>query len=215
MIHVIIVDDHSLIRLGIKAALMSNCSDICIMGEAGDGKSLFHLLETTRPDIILLDIFLPDTNGIEIARRLRKEYPEIKILIISGENTVGIIQELLEIEIDGFISKRLCTGEETVEAIRSIMSGMEYFGTDIASIIYKIYISKKDVSKVAIEFTQREKEIIGLCRIGLQSKEIASRINVSSRTVDTHKKNIFKKLGINNTLEMVQYAIKHGIISLQ
>ena len=215
MVNVIIVDDHGLIRLGIKAALMSNCSDICIMGEAGDGKSLFHLLETTRPDIILLDIFLPDTNGIEIARRLRKEYPEIKILIISGENTTDVIQELLTVGIDGFISKQLCTGKETVKAIHTIMNGMEYFGTDIASIIYNIYISKKNVSKGMIEFTQREKEIIDLCSIGLQSKEIANRINVSSRTVDTHKKNIFKKLGINNTLEMVQYAIKHGIISLQ
>ena len=214
MIHVIIVDDHSLIRLGIRSALTSSCSDICVMGEADNGESLFHLLETTKPDIILLDIFLPDTNGIEITRRLRKEYPEIKILIISGENTIGVIQELVKVGIDGFISKQLCTGEETAEAIRSIMSGMEYFGKDIASIIYNIYISKTHTQKGIIELTPREKEIIDLCSAGLQSKEIGSRINVSSRTVDTHKKNIFKKLGINSTLEMVQYALEYGIISL-
>jgi len=212
MTNVIIVDDHSLFRLGLRAALTSSCSDICIIGEADSGKALFLLLESKKPDIILLDIILPDMNGIAIARRLRKEYPLVKILIISSENTMGIIHELLETEINGFISKQLCAGEEPVEAIRAIMNGMDYFGRDIASIIYNIYISKKKITESTSEFTQREKEIIDLCRTGLQSKEIANRLNISSRTVDTHKNNIFKKLGINNTLEMVQYAIEHGII---
>ena len=214
MTRVIIVDDHTLIRMGIKGTLSSKCPDICVVGEAADGKSLFRLLETTPADLILLDIVLPDMNGIEIARILRSNYQKIKILVISVENTSNTIQQLLEIGIDGFISKRQCTGEELPEAIRNVMSGMEYFGRDIASIIYSIYVSKRETATATVEFSEREREIIHLCRNGFQSKEIGDQLHISPRTVETHKKNIFKKLGINNSLEMVQYALKKGIIQI-
>lgn len=214
MTNIILVDDHSLFRLGIKSALDNKYSDICIAGEAADGETLFDLLQTTTADMVLLDIFLPDMSGVEIARRLRQEYPQIKILVISIENTTDMIQVLLEIGIDGFISKQQGTGEELADAIRTIMGGMEYFGKDIASMIYNIYVSKRKSTGIMIEFTEREREIINLCRDGLQSKEIADRLCISPRTVDTHKNNIFKKLGINSTLEMVRYALQHGIISM-
>jgi DNA-binding NarL/FixJ family response regulator len=213
MTNIIIVDDHNLIRLGIKSSLKAKHSDICIVGEAGDGKSLFQLLETTQADIVLLDISLPDMSGMDIASRLRNEYPYIKILIVSVENTLSIIEDLLRIGIDGFISKQQATGEELSQAIHSIMDGLEYFGRDITSILYKIYISKKKITTAKLEFSERELDIITLCREGLQSKEIAKHLNISPRTVDTHKNNIFKKLGINSTLEMVLYAMENGIIN--
>lgn len=215
MIRVILVDDHALFRLGVKSAIMNGHTDIGIVGEADSGTALFRLLETTTPDIILLDILLPDMNGTVIARRLRKEYPAIKILAISAENTAKTVQEMLEIGIEGFISKRQGGVDEIVEAIRTIMNGYEYFGHDIAAIIYKIYVSKKQTADVTPEFTDREREVIGLCRDGLLSKQIAERLCISSRTVDNHKNNIFRKLGINNTMEMVQYALKHGIIRIE
>jgi len=214
MVNVIIVDDHALFRLGIKGILESSCPDIYIAGEAPDGKTLFQLLLTTSVDVILLDIGLPDMNGIEIARRLREDYPQIKILIVSVENNADTVQKLLEIGIEGFISKQQTSKSELPEAIYSIMNGMEYFGRDIASIIYNVYISKKKTTKMTSEFTEREQQIIELCRLGLQSKEVADRLNISFRTVDVHKKNIFRKLGINNTMEMVQYALQNGIIQM-
>ena len=215
MIDVILVDDHALFRLGVKGALTGRYPDIRVTGEADSGKALFHLLELIRADIILLDIVLPDMNGVEIARRLRKDYPEIKILAFSAENTEEVVRTLMDIGIDGFISKRQSSANEPAEAIRSIMNGLKYFGKDIAAIIYNIYVSKKKTAEVTPEFTEREKEIIYLCREGLQGKQIADRLNISPRTVDTHKNNIFKKLGINNTMEMVQYALKQGIISIE
>ena len=215
MINAVLVDDHALFRLGIKSAITSDYDDICIVGEADCGSALFRLLEIVTPDIILLDIILPDTTGIEIARRLRKEKPGIKILAISSENTTDVVQAMINIGIEGFISKRQGSPGNIAEAIRSIMDGYEYFGSDISSIIYKIYVSKKKTADVTPEFTEREKEIIILCRNGLLSKEIAARLNISPRTVDNHKANIFKKLGINNTLEMVQYATKNGIIRME
>ena len=215
MINAILVDDHALFRLGVKSAITSEHKDICIVGEADCGSALFQLLETVTPDIILLDIILPDITGVEIARRLREKKPEIKILAISAENTTGVVQAMINIGIEGFISKRQGSSNDIAKAIRTIMDGFEYFGSDISSIIYKIYVSKKKTAEVSPEFTEREKEIILLCRDGFLSKEIAVRLNISPRTVENHKSNIFKKLNINNTLEMVQYATMNGIIRME
>jgi DNA-binding NarL/FixJ family response regulator len=215
MTNTILVDDHALFRLGIKSAIMSGHSDICIVGEADSGAELFRLLKTILPDIILLDILLPDMTGIDIARRVRREYPDIKILAISAENTADVVQAMLDIGVEGFISKRQGGADEIAQAIRAIMNGFEYFGNDISAIIYKIYVAKKHTAEVTPEFTEREKEVIELCREGLLSKQIADRLYISPRTVDNHKNNIFRKLGINTTMEMVQYALKHGIIRME
>ena len=215
MVNAILVDDHALFRLGVKMALTSGHADINIIGEADCGRELFRLLETVTPDIILLDIILPDTTGIEIAKKLRKEKPGIKILAISAENTSDVVKKMLDIGIEGFISKRKGSADEIAKAIRTIMNGHQYYGDDISVIIYKVYVSKKKTAEVTSEFTEREKEIIEFCRAGLLSKEIARKLDISSRTVDNHKSNIFKKLGINNTIEMVQYAIKNGIIRVE
>ena len=215
MINVILVDDHALFRLGVKGALEGKCPDVCIVGEADSGEALFRLLETTTADILLLDICLPDMSGIEIALRLRKHYPVMKILAVSAENTADVVRALLDAGINGFVSKRQSSPDELAEAIHSIMDGLEYFGKDIAAIIYSIYVSKKKTTEVTPEFTEREREIIVLCREGLSCKQIAERLCISPRTVDTHKTNIFKKLGISNTMEMVQYAFKQGIINAE
>jgi DNA-binding NarL/FixJ family response regulator len=215
MINVIIVDDHALFRLGLKASLSGDSyPDIAVTGEADSGKSLFALLKIVPADIVLLDIILPDMSGVEIARCLRTDYPEIKILAISAENTASVVEALMDIGINGFISKRQAVATELVTAIRMVMDGSEYFGTDISSIMYKVYNAKNKSVTASAEFTERELEIIALCHEGLLSKQIADRLFISPRTVDTHKNNIFKKLGINSTMEMVRYALKNGIIEL-
>ncbi|MDR1764179.1 MAG: response regulator transcription factor [Dysgonamonadaceae bacterium] len=211
-IKVIIVDDHALFRLGLKGALAD--SGITVAGEADSGEALFNLLETMKADVVLLDIVLPDMSGIEIARRLTAKYPKLRILAISAENNAPTVKALMEIGINGFISKRAGGIDEIANAIRSIMDGEEYFGKDIAEIIYEIYVAKKNSSEKIPEFTDREKEIIDLCRKGLYSRQIAEKLFISPRTVDSHKTNIFRKLGIDSTVEMVEYALKHGIISM-
>ena len=211
--NVIIVDDHALFRMTLRMSF-SGYPDICVSGEAGTGEELFALLGAATPcDLVLLDIVLTGMGGVEIARRLRRDYPAIKILAISAENTSDTIQTLLETGIDGFISKQSGAVDEIVRAIRSITGGDEYYGSDIATIMYKIYVSKKHAPATTLpEFTAREKEIIELCRDGLIAKEIANRLNISVNTVRNHKTNIFHKLGLDSTMEMVQYALKHKII---
>jgi len=214
-IKVIIVDDHELFRLGVRTAIENRHSDLEIVGEVESGAELFALLANVTPDIIMLDIALPDMSGIDIARRLKSENPEIKILAISAENATSVVQKMLDAGIEGFISKRHGGVNSFAEAIRSIMQGVEYFGKDISEIIYRIYVSKKNTTEVSKEFTEQEKRIIELCREGLPGKLIADRLDISLRTVEKHKSNIFRKLGINNSMEMVQYAVKQGIIRME
>jgi len=164
MINVIIVDDQELFRLGVRTAIENRHPDLCIAGEAETGVELFSLLAEVAVDILLLDIALPDMSGIDIACRLKKERPEIKILAISAENTAPTVQAMIEAGIEGFISKRHGGVDVFAEAIRTIIQGMDYFGKDISEIMYRIYVSKKKTAEVTSEFTVQEKRIIELCR---------------------------------------------------
>ena len=213
MIQIIIVDDHRLFRIGLKAAINADHPDILITGEAESGTDLFTILASTPADVVLLDINLPDMGGAEIARHLRCYYPAIKILAVSAEDDIETISAMLSAGIDGFISKQKGNTDELTHAIRTVACGLEYYGRDIASIIYGVYLAKKKTATVTNEFTDREREIILACRNGLMGKEIANKMGISINTINTHKKRIFQKLGINNSLEMVQYALKNGIVS--
>ena len=215
IISVILVDDHELFRSTVRCMIESRYPDIRIAGEAETGEELFGLLSSVDADMVLLDIVMPGMSGVEIARRLRNDYPALKILAISAENTAETVRALLDIGIDGFISKSAGKASELPEAIRTVAGGLEYFGRDISAIISDIYVAKKNTAEPTSEFTPREREILLLCRDGLLSKQIADQLNISPRTVDTHKRNIFLKLGINNTVEMVQYAMKKGIIRIE
>ena len=215
MIKIIVVDDHNLFRMMLKATFQSAYPDICVADEAENGEELFRILASTPADLVLLDINLPDIWGVDVARRLRRDYPAVKILAVSAESTSETIQAMLEAGIDGFISKQQGDANELAQAIRAVVGGEEYYGRDISTIMFDVYVAKKKTSVVTGEFTEREREIILLCRDGLIGKEIADRLGIAVNTVNNHKKNIFSKLGINNTMEMVQYALKKGIIRIE
>ena len=211
-IKIIIVDDHKLFRMTLRNSL-SNLTNITISGEADCGAALFELLNKVPCDIVLLDLILPDMKATDIHKRLRSEFPTVKILVISMDNTVETVCGMLKLGIEGFISKQEGGIEEIAQAITSIAAGYEYYGHDISTLMYKIYVSKKDDKKMPYqEFTAREKEILKLCSEGLIAKEIANRLFISVNTVNNHKTNMFRKLGINNVMEMVHYAFKHKII---
>ena len=215
IIRLVICDDHKLFRVGLRNTFDDEYPDISIAGDVEFGEDLFPLLAATPADIVLLDVNLPDTPGADIARRLRSAYPDLKILAVSGENASETIQAMIEAGIDGFVSKQKCDGDELAHAIRTVMSGLEYFGSDISKIIFGVYVAKKKTTEVTDDFTSREKDVIVACRDGLVGKEIAERLGISIHTVNAHKRNIFSKLGINNTMEMVQFAMKKGIIRIE
>jgi len=209
-IRTIIVDDHPLVRIGIKLTLDST-DDISVVGEAVSGVELMKMLETATPDIVLLDVIMPVMSGIETAKTLKMNYPKIKILIISAESSEETILSLVGLGIDGFISKAAHPAEIS-KAITCIMDGGNYYGDDISKILYRINNSKQDDDSV--ELTSREKEIVELICDGLSAKEIGERLFITSRTVELHKDNIFKKFGFRNSVELVKYAIKNKIVSI-
>ncbi|MDR0795668.1 MAG: response regulator transcription factor [Tannerella sp.] len=215
MIKVIIIDDQGMFRFGVRMAIETRHPDLQIVGEAETGAELFALLNNEAPDILLLDIDLPDMSGIDIARRLKQERPEIKILAFSAQNSAETVQAMVDIGIEGFISKRHGGVDIFAEAVRAVVQGDEYFGQDISKIIYRIYVAKKNTAEVTSDLTEQEKRVIELCQTGLPGKLIADSLNISIKTLHNHKSNIFRKLGINSTGEMVNYALKKGIIRVE
>lgn len=207
--NIAILDDHELIRIGLRSTLASTSHKVTI--EAANADTLFErLLDGTLCDLVLLDILMPGTNGIEVAQRLRAEYPNIKIIIVSMETKEYTIIQLMQIGIDGFISKN-GPMEEVRDAINSVEEGVPYYGRDLALLVRDIVDARLDKKSSAL-LTKRELEIIEACCSGLLGKEIADKFHISLRAVNSHKTNIFNKLGLSSSVEMVRFAIEHGII---
>lgn len=208
-IKVLLVDDHPLILVGIRSMLEGK-PGIQIAGTASDGRQALELAMALKPDVMVMDVMMPGMDGIELARRMRAQMPDIALLVLSSDTSVGTLETLLGIGIDGFLPKS--SDEATMlDAIRSVAGGYEFFGTDIARLIDRISLAKKAPDNL---FTPRELDVIRLSCKGLQYKEIAGELGIKYLTVVTIKNNIFRKLGINNTVELVLYAIKKGLIIL-
>lgn len=208
-VDLILVEDHPLFLMGVKAAL-SNHSHMRVVGETDSSNGLEGLLRAHHVQLILLDIKLPKTSGIEIARWVRADYPNVKILVLSSETSESTILELVEIGVNGFISKQEPM-PELIRAIESVMSGYNYYGKDIAKIIHDVSIARNQPDA---QFTKRELEIIALSAEMSTASEIADKLSLSPRTVESHKYTIFQKLGINSTVELIKYAVQKGIINL-
>lgn len=207
--NIAIIDDHELIRLGLRSILSTTPHEITI--DVATANALFEQLQSGTPcDLILLDILLPETSGVEVAQRLRAEYPNIKIIVVSMETKEYTLIQLMQIGIDGFISKN-GPMEEVCAAINSVEEGVPYYGHDLALLVRDIVDARLDKKSSAL-LTKRELEIIEACCSGMLGKEIAEKFNISLRAVNSHKTNIFNKLGLNSSVEMVRFAIEHGII---
>ena len=193
--NIAILDDHELIRLGLRSSLQGTTHKVTI--DAATADYLFEkLLEGVPCDLILLDVLMPGTSGIEVAQRLRAEYPDIKIIIVSADTKEYIINQLMQIGIDGFISKNGPL-EEVRDAVASVNEGVPYYGRDLAVLVRDIVDARLDKKSSSL-LTKRELE--------------ADKFNISLRAVNSHKTNIFNKLGLSSSVEMVRFALEHGII---
>jgi len=216
-IKIILVDDHQIVRDGIKSLLSKN-TNISIVGEATSGYELFNLLKTQTPDIILLDISLPKMSGIEVAKILTKSYKQLKILMLSMYTSEEFIFNSLKAGVKGYLPKNT-TRDELLLAINEIYHGNEYFSKTVSDTILKSYINKarygNEISQNSLNnLTNREREILQYVAEGINNPNIAQKLCISIRTVETHKTSIMKKLGLNSIVDLVKYAIKNNIIEL-
>jgi len=213
-IHIILVDDHQVVRDGIKS-LLSACQEAEVIAEADSGAALFDLLRQHQPDIILLDIGLPDISGIEITRRLREEYPKIGVLILSMYNSEAYIFNALKAGAMGYLPKTT-TRAELTEAVRQVHKGQEYFAPSISNIILKSFVrqSRNDSDSDQQKLTQRETEILRLFAEGKTNPEIADALFISVRTVESHKNHIMQKLELKTTVDLIKFAIRSKIIEI-
>jgi DNA-binding NarL/FixJ family response regulator len=214
-IKIAIADDHQIIREGISV-LISCITEYEVTGTAADGEELINIIEKNIPDVILMDIQMPGKSGIELSKILKEKYPQIKTIIFSGNITEEEILLCMDAGVKGIISKNSGI-EEIKSAVFSVMNNNEYFGESITNIILKRFVEKnrneKDSPKQKC-LSEREIEIIKHFAEGLSYKEIADRLFISVRTVESHKNNIMKKMEFKTLIDLVKFAIKNRFIEL-
>ena len=215
-INIILTDDHQIVRDGIKA-MLSDVAGIQIIAQAESGKQLFELLKTTKADVIVLDIELPDMSGIDICRQLVASYPNTRVLILSMYTDEEFIFKAISEGAKGYLPKNT-SREELVEAIRTVADNREYFSPVISAIMLKSYIqkakSKNTDARDLTELSKREIEILRMLAEGYPNTEIAEKLFISIRTVESHKSHIMQKLMIHTNVELVKFAIRNKLIEI-
>ncbi len=213
---VLLIDDHHLVRKGIRL-LLEDTDDIDVVGEAGDGKDGLEKIKVLSPDLLLVDISMPEMNGIEMVSIVKKDYPSIKSLMLSMHNSEEYVLKSLEAGALGYILKD-STQEDMLKAIREVGKGGHYFSASIIHLIINAYLNlnrqiERQSEKKKNNLSEREKEIIGLLIEGMNSKEVAEKLDLSVRTVDNHRANIMKRLQVRNTAELVKIAVEEDLLT--
>jgi len=203
-IKVFIVDDHYMVIEGIRSLLQNEKGIECV-GHAMNASSCLAFLNTMLPDVILMDINLPDTNGIELCREVKTKYPSVQIVGLSSFNQQSFIEKMMESGASGYVLKN-ATREELCEAIDAVMHGQKYLSEEAVSVIKRNDDSKKPI------LTRREKEVLALIAEGLTNHDIAEKLFISTTTVDTHRKNLLAKFEVKNTATLIRMAAQFQFI---
>lgn len=210
-IKVLLVDDHKIIRDGLSAILGSE-DDISIVAEAGSGQEALDKFKDSAPDVVVMDLALPDMGGIQVTRQILAEHPEVKVLILSMLLDDTCIFESLEAGARGYLVKD-CAAEELVAAIRSLYAGSPYFCAGAQEIMLRRCLPGAAEDTGNPTLTKRETEVLKLTAQGLNTKEIAFKLGVSIKMIEVHRMNVRNKLGIHSIAQLTTYALKNGLIT--
>jgi DNA-binding NarL/FixJ family response regulator len=210
-IRVLLVEDHRMVREALRDALVKS-PEIQVVGEAGDASAAFELARTYEPDVIVLDIGLPDLNGMEVAARLRQAGSSAKVVALSGYSDKRFVLEMLRSGATAYVTKS-AAGTELVRAIFAVAAGQSYFCPDAAGALVSEVGRDTSLPGEALRLGRREREVLRLIAEGLRSPAIAERLNMAVATVEVHRRNIKRKLGMYTVAELTKYAIREGIVS--
>lgn len=212
-VKVFLVDDHQIVRDGIRVLLLES-PDITIAGEASNSTEFLEKIEAAKPDVILMDISLHDISGIELTKKISVLLPSAKVIILSMYTQEDFITNAIASGAKGYLPKNT-TKQELHDAIIAVAENKEYYSATISKIILDSFVSNvrkvKEQEPEEVQLSAREKQILKLCVEGDSNQEIAGKLFISIRTVESHKNHIMQKLGIKNTVELVKYAIRNNI----
>ncbi|MGH1540818.1 MAG: response regulator [Arenicella sp.] len=203
-ISVLIVDDHPLVRDGLRSRL-SITETICVAGEASNGAQAITMAEELQPDVVLMDINMPVMNGIDAAEIFQEKFPDIKLLVLSMHDDREYVMNVLRSGVKGYVLKN-ASAEEMFAAIQAVYNGGIYYSPSIAEIIMNPENEHNDT------LTSREQTVMSMLAKGLSNKEMARELDISVRTVETHRRNIKQKLNISTTSGLIRYAIDYGLV---
>ena len=214
-IKILLADDHKIVREGIRS-LIEEQPDMQVVGEAKNGRAGMRLAQKLRPDVIIMDITMRDLNGIEATRQIRAENPDAKIIALSMHSDKRLVSEMLKAGASGYLLKEDCDTEELARAIRAVATDQSYLSPKIAGVVLEDYVKQvsKPVSSFSPNLTPREREVVQLFAEGRSARQISSQLNISAKTVNTHRQKIMEKLNTRSIADLTRYAIREKLISL-
>jgi two-component system, NarL family, response regulator NreC len=209
-LRVLLADDHKVVREGLKL-LVNSQPDMEVVGEADNGRAAIALARELKPDVVVMDLSMPELNGLEATEKLLRLYPEIKVLTLTRHEDDGYLQQLLRAGASGYVLK-LSAADELVRAIRAIVAGKIYLDPEMTEHIVEAAVGGRTARGPSAdkELSKRERDVLRFTALGYANKEIAARLSISVRTVEVHKANAMQKLGMKSRIDIVRYAILKG-----
>ncbi len=212
-IKLLLADDHPVVRKGIASCLARH-QNLEIIGEASDGLEAIRKAKELSPDIVLMDIDMPHMNGLAVTEALRKDLPNVKVLILSMHSNTEYVLRIIQSGARGYVLKE-ASPEELVKAIEIVESGESFFSSDVARAALNQYVRGNGTESSSMHLTRRESEVLVQIAEGLSNKEIASQLGVGVRTIETHRERIMRKLNIHSVAGLTKFAISKGMISIR
>ena len=211
---VLLADDHKIMREGLRS-LLEEGEGVEVVGEAENGRMVLEMAEDLRPHLVIMDVGMPDLNGIEATRKLVDEMPNVKVIALSMHSDRQYVGGMLEAGACGYLLKDSAF-EELEEALSTVMDDRIYLSPDVADVVVKNFVRgmPTEAPSVYAQLTPREREVLQLVAEGLSTRQIASRLDVSVKTVETHRRNTMEKLDLESVAELTKYALREGLTSL-
>jgi two-component system, NarL family, response regulator NreC len=214
MIRIVLADDHSVMRSGLRALLQQH-PDMQVVGEANDGREALSLAESLKPDVAVLDITMPNLNGIEAARQMVAKQLDVAIIMLSMHSDESYVLRALRAGVRGYLLKEAAE-IDLLHAIRAVTQGKSFFSPMVSRMLAEDYVRQLQGKEIADSYdllTAREREILQLIAEGNSNKDIANLLNLSLYTVETHRGNILQKLNLHSVPDLILYAVRKGVIS--